>query len=69
MRLQADLVYEAVNEETRSQLESVAHLRSTLQMVHETVLLNMGCKQKHQKNTMTAERMAFVILKETVSGW
>ena len=50
MRLPADLVYEAVNEETRSQVESVAHLRSTLQMVHETVVSNMGCKQKHQKD-------------------
>ena len=50
MRLPADLVYNAVNEETRSQVESVAHLRSTLQMVHKTVVSNMGCKQKHQKD-------------------
>ena len=50
MRLPADLVYEAVNEETRSQLESVAHLRSTLQMVHKGVVSNMACKQKHQKD-------------------
>ena len=49
-RLPTDLVYEAVNEETRSQVESVAHLRSTLQMVHETVVSNMGGKQKHQKD-------------------
>ena len=50
MRLPADLVNEAVNEETRSQVESVAHLRSTMQIVHETVVSNMGCKQQHQKD-------------------
>ena len=69
MRLPADLVYEAVNEETRTQVESVAHFRSTLQMVHETVVSNMGSMQNIKKITMTAKRMAFVIQNETVSGW
>ena len=49
MRLLADLVYETVNEETMSQVEYVAQLRSILKMVHETEVSNMGCKQKHKK--------------------
>ena len=48
MRLLADLIYDTSQEETMSQVESVANLRTTLQLVHETVLSNMGCKQKHQ---------------------
>ena len=48
MRLSADLVYEAVKDETMSQVESVAYLWSTVQMVHETVVSNMSCLQKHQ---------------------
>ena len=49
MRLPANLVYEAVKDETISQVESVAHLRSTMQMVQETVVSNIGCKTKHHK--------------------
>ena len=50
MRLPADLVYDTFQKEIMSQVESVANLQSTLQLVHETVVSNMGCKQKHQKN-------------------
>ena len=42
LRLPEDLIYETINKETMSQMESVANLRSTLQMVHETVVSNMG---------------------------
>ena len=50
MRLPADLIYWTLHEETMSQVESVANLRSTLQTVQETVVSNIGCKQKHQKD-------------------
>ena len=50
MRLPADLLNKALKDETMSQVESVNHLRSTLQMVHETVVSNMGCKYKHQND-------------------
>ena len=50
MRLPADLIYDTFQKETMSQVESVANLRSTLQLVHETVVFNMGCKQNHQKD-------------------
>ena len=43
MRLPADLISDTSQEETMSQVESVAKLRSTLQLVHETVVSNMGC--------------------------
>ena len=32
------------------QVKSVAHLQSTLEMVHGTVVSYMGCTQKHQNN-------------------
>ena len=50
MRLPADLVYETVQEESVSPIESVTQLRGTLRTVHETVIANMGCKQKHQND-------------------